>query len=325
LVAKGPGVEVKRSQLDTEIVNIKSRLASMRQNLPPEQIATLERQALDGLITFQLVLAKATVADKEKGMEAFKAALVKYKTDRKMTDEEFNDQQSRELRIMGATREQWEKQNIDQQILRIVLERELKISVTDADMQKYYDENPSQFEEPEMVRVSHILFMTVDPATQSELPEDKKMAKRKKAEDTRKRALAGENFTKLADELSEDTGVKENHGEYKFSRNDPFVEEFKAAAFTLSSNQVSEIVTTQFGYHILKQHEKIPSRKIPLSESSERLKDYLKQKDMQTRLPEYFEKLLKDSKVEILDEKLKAVEINKPAASAASEKPAEKK
>src|SRR5262245_48113368 len=67
LIAKGPGVEVKRSQLDTELVNIKSRLASMRQNYSPDQMAVLERQALDGLITFQLVLAKATTADKEKG------------------------------------------------------------------------------------------------------------------------------------------------------------------------------------------------------------------------------------------------------------------
>ncbi len=309
-VAKGEGVEVKRSELDNELVNIKANIARSGRNVTPDQMLLMERQTLDGLITFHLAVNKATAAEKARAKENFEKALAKFKADRKMTDEEFNEQQARELRILGASRETWEKQNIDQQTLRLVLERELNVTCTDADVKKYYDEHPSMFEEGESVRVCHILFATVDPATRQELAEEKKQAKRKQADEIRKRVVAGEDFTKLAKEFSEDPGVKENNGEYKFKRDDPFVEEFKAASFAMSTNQVSEIVTTQFGYHIIKLLEKNPARQIPLTEVTDWIKDRIKAEQLQKKLPDYFEKIMKEAKVEILDERLKAVNPN---------------
>ena len=63
-----------------------------------------------------------------------------------------------------------------------VLKRELKVNITDADAKKYYDENPAKFEQPEKVRASHILLMTTDPKTNTELTEDQKAAKHKEME-----------------------------------------------------------------------------------------------------------------------------------------------
>ena len=83
---------------------------------------------------------------------------------------------------------------MDQSTVVPVLEREMKISVSDADVKKFYDENPAKFEEPEMVRASHILLSTRDQANGVELTSDKKAAKRKLAEDLLKRARAGEDF-----------------------------------------------------------------------------------------------------------------------------------
>ena len=84
-----------------------------------------------------------------------------------------------------------------------------------------------------------------------------------------KRARAGEDFAKLAKEYSEDPGSKDKGGEYKFPRGQ-MVPEFEAAAFSLGTNQVSDIVTTRFGYHIIKLSEKIPARKVEYRQGGQR-------------------------------------------------------
>ena len=87
-----------------------------------------------------------------------------------------------------------------------------------------------------------------DQTTGAELPEDQKKAKRKLADDLLKRARAGEDFAKLAKEYSEDPGSKEKGGEYPPFPRGQMVPEFEAAAFSLNTNQVSDVVTTSYGY-----------------------------------------------------------------------------
>src|SRR5207245_5522008 len=128
----------------------------------------------------------------------------------------------------------------------------------------FYDENPAKFEQPEMVRASHILLNTKDTAAGTELTPEQKAAKRKQMEAILKRARDGEDFAKLANEYSEDPGSKDKGGEYTFPRG-KMVPEFEAAAFSLQTNQVSDIVTTPFGYHIIKLSEKIPPHKVELA------------------------------------------------------------
>jgi len=194
--------------------------------------------------------------------------------------------------------------------------------VTDEQIKKYYDENPARFEQPEMVRASHILLGTLDPTTRAELPEDKKQAKKKQMEDILKRAKAGEDFAKLAKEFSEDPGSKDKGGEYTFPRGQ-MAPEFETAAFALGTNQISDIVTTQFGYHIIKLSEKKPAHTVALADVTKEIKEGLTQQEVQKQIPDYFEKLKKEANVEILDEKLKAKE-SPPAAEKPVEKPAEK-
>ena len=128
-----------------------------------------------------------------------------------------------------------------------------------------------------------------------------------------KRVRAGEDFAKLAKEYSEDPGSKDKGGEYTFARSQ-MVAEFEAAAFSLGTNQVSDIITTRFGYHIIKLSEKIPARKVEYAKAASDVKEWLTQQAVQKQVPDYMAKLQKDAGVEILDEKLKAVEL--PQASA---------
>jgi len=86
------------------------------------------------------------------------------------------------------------------------------------------------------------------------------------------------------------------------------VPEFETAAFGLKTNQVSDIVTTQFGYHIIKLSEKIPAGKVPFDKASAKIKEYLTQQKLSKEIPPYMAKLRKEANVEILDERLKALE-----------------
>jgi len=331
VIAKGKGVEIKRSQLDDTLISIKSTAAARGQNIPPEHMGMLEQQVLENLIRIQLLLTKANEADKAKGKEVSTKRLDEIKT-RAGSEEALN----RQLSAVGTSQQEFIVKMNQECTAEATLERELKVNVTDEEIKKFYEENPSKFEQPELVRASHILLSTRDLDTNKELAEDKKAAKRKLADDLLKRARGGEDFAKLAKEYSEDPGSKDKGGEYLFGRNQ-MVHEFETTAFALKTNEVSDIVTTQFGYHIIKLSEKIPARKAALDDEvtftpagvliknslskaaqenagsfrklSAILQENLRTQELQKQLPAYVAKLKKEVGLEILDEQLKPKEM----------------
>lgn len=305
VVAKGKGLEIKRSQVDEAMINIRASAAAHGQTLPPEQVNLIEQQVLQRLIQVQLLMGRATDGDKALGQQAAASRFDNLRTN-SPTPEAF----TRQLKAIGTTPDELRHKMIEESTAESVLERELKINVTDDAVKKFYDDNPSKFEQPEMVRASHILLKTRDDAG-TELSEDKKAAKHKLAEDLLKRARAGEDFAKMAEQYSEDTGSRDRGGEYTFPRGQ-MVPEFEAAAFSLKTNEVSDIVTTQFGYHIIKLSEKIPPRKLELAKVAPNIKEYLKQQQIKERQQEvqaYLEKIQKDASVAILDDQLKPQEL----------------
>jgi len=306
VLAKGKDVEVKRSQLDAEMLNVRAMASAQGRTIPPSDMSLLEREKLNELIAFQILLKRATDADKAEGKVRFEKLLARLKKDNKLTDAEFDEKLAGQLKLQGTTRAEWDQQRINQATVGVVLEQELKVNVTDADAKKYYDENPARFEQPEQVRASHILISTRDTVTGKDLTDEQKQAKRKEIDALRKRAVDGEDFAKLAKEYSEDPGSKDNGGEYTFGRG-RMVPAFEAAAFSLETNQISDVVTTDYGYHIIKLGEKLPAKVITFDEVSDDLKDALRSKELQTQLREtdYLAKLIKGANVEILDEKLK--------------------
>jgi parvulin-like peptidyl-prolyl isomerase len=140
--------------------------------------------------------------------------------------------------------------------------------VSDADIEQYYNEHPSDFDE---IRVRHILISTqpkeeADDEAGAKDDKDKKPAEkpktltkdeaRKKAQELLDRIRKGEDFAKLAKENSDDPGSKDKGGEYDFFGRGKMVPEFDKAAFALKPGEVSDLVETQFGYHIIKLEEK---------------------------------------------------------------------
>ena len=301
-IVKGKGFEIKRSQLDGAATSIKSSAVARGQTISPDQMQRLEQQILERLIQIQLLMSKATDADKAKGQETSTKRFENVKT-RAGTEETLN----RQLKSVGMSQEELHNKMIEEATAEAVLERELKVNVTEDEVKKFYDDNPARFEQPEMVRVSHILLTTKDQASGAEFTEAQKTAKHKQIEDILKRARAGEDFAKLVKEFSEDPASKDQSGEYTFARG-KMMPEFEAAAFSLKTNQVSDVVTTPYGYHIIKLSEQIPAKKVELAKVSQDIKDYLKGQAVQKDLPKYIEQAKKDSDVQILDPKLKPAE-----------------
>ncbi len=301
VVAKGKGVEVSRTQLDEAVQSYKANAAAQGRPIPPEQIAMVEPGLLDRLIETQVLLSRATDADKAKGKNEATKHLLEAKTNAPSI-EAFDAQ----LKAMGTSEDKLVRDMTEQGTAEAVIMRELKINITDADAKKFYDDtnNAAKFEQPEMVRASHILLMTQDPKTKQELSQADKDAKRKTMEGLLKRARAGEDFAKLAKEFSEDPGSKDKGGEYTFPRG-RMVPEFEAAAFALKPNEVSDIVTTQFGYHIIKLSEHIPAGKVTFDKVAPRITNYLTQQELGKLAPDYMAKARKEAEVEILDERLK--------------------
>ncbi|MBI3191415.1 MAG: peptidylprolyl isomerase, partial [Pedosphaera parvula] len=138
-----------------------------------------------------------------------------------------------------------------------------------------------------------------------ELPEAVVRKKRETIDRLLTRARAGEDFAKLARENTEDKGTKDKGGEVVFPRGVIGSVEFESAAFALGVNQISEVLTSKYGFHIVKLLEKMPAKMVPYAEVSARIKEALLQQEVQKRLPDYLAKLKQEAGVEILDASLK--------------------
>jgi peptidyl-prolyl cis-trans isomerase D len=142
----------------------------------------------------------------------------------------------------------------------LLLDRDLarqKVVVPPTDVQRYYNDNIQQYETPEQVRASHILLETAGK-------NDADVKKR--AEEILKQVKSGADFAELAKKVSEDKGSKANGGDLDYFGRGRMVPEFEQAAFSMQPGQISDLVKSQFGYHIIKVVDKRAGSTRPLEE-----------------------------------------------------------
>lgn len=169
-----------------------------------------------------------------------------------------------------------------------------KDEVTDADAQKFYNDNIKQFANPDMVRASHILFLVPQGA-----PDSVVKAKEAAAKAAITRANKGEDFSKLAAELSEDPGSKQKGGDLNFFTKEQMVPEFSTAAFSQKVGAVSAApVKTKFGYHVIKVTETKPAGTIAFAEAKPNIIAYLQNQKRRDAFKALIQQLQQDSKIE---------------------------
>jgi len=174
--------------------------------------------------------------------------------------------------------------------------------VSDKEVEQYYGEHQSDFEE---VRVRHILISTQpqqppnpDPAKKGEQPKaPSKEEARKKAEEVLAKVRKGEDFAALVKQYSDDPGSKDKGGEYTFSHGQ-MVAEFEKAAFDLKPGEISNLVETQFGFHIIKLEERHPGAGASDPKVRQQIVNKLKRDKIEARVDE----IAKNSKVSVPDD-----------------------
>ena len=159
------------------------------------------------------------------------------------------------------------------------------ITVDDSEIEAAY--------KTDYITAKHILIPTVATATGAELSDKEKTEAKKLAEDILKKLKNGGDFDALMKEYSKDPGLAANPNGYTFAKGD-MVEEFEAAAYALKENEISDIVTTSYGYHIIKRV--VP---LPLDDS---LKSTVEHRIKNKKLQEYISDIMEKSNITVYGE-----------------------
>ncbi|MDO4710589.1 MAG: peptidylprolyl isomerase [Peptostreptococcaceae bacterium] len=219
------------------------------------------------------------------------------------TEEEVQSENDAYMDIVNKDPEYSEflkKNNIDETFIKEHLTRALthnryaediqsKIEITKEQAKEYYDSNPDKFTNNK-VRASHILFSLKEG--KEPLSDQEKAEKLKKAEEILAKARSGEDFAKLAEENSEDPGSAISGGDLGFFSPGAMVKEFNDKAFSMEVGEISDIIETEFGYHIIYLTDKDQSM-IPFDTIKDELISQLKQDQYKEKM----EELKKASKI----------------------------
>lgn len=165
-----------------------------------------------------------------------------------------------------------------------------KQNVTDQEIQDYYNEHRDEFKN-KMIDASHILFATVDRDLKS-VSDEKKEEIKKTAEDVLKRAKSGEDFGELAKKYSDDKKTGEKGGSLGLFDRDSKDALFSREAFKLNNGEVSDLITTNRGYEIVK----VNSTKEEQKELA-KCKEEVKKKILNERYVKHVEQLIKEAKI----------------------------
>ncbi|OGL39937.1 MAG: hypothetical protein A3C43_00345 [Candidatus Schekmanbacteria bacterium RIFCSPHIGHO2_02_FULL_38_11] len=178
-----------------------------------------------------------------------------------------------------------------------------KNNISDEEIKKYYGNNVDKYREPESVKASHILIKVDEDAG-----EEARSKSEAKAKEILEKAKKGEDFAALAKEFSEDTATGKRGGDLGFFNKGRMVKEFNDVAFKLKPGEISDIVKTRFGYHIIKVEGKKKEHQKALTEVKSQIKETLSREALRKKLDEYTKKLYEESKVVMHPELLKAAE-----------------
>jgi peptidyl-prolyl cis-trans isomerase C len=178
------------------------------------------------------------------------------------------------------------------------------VTVPEEDLKKYYQEHAKDFELPGQIKVRHILIASLKEAK----PDEKEKAQTR-AEAVLQRINKGEDFAKLASEFSDDQNSANKGGELApITLGKTNSEEFEKAAFALNTGQISGIVNTSYGLHIIKMEERQEKRTAPFAEARDFIYNKLKAELEQKKAQEYVDQAVKDAGMEVSGEKSSATQ-----------------
>ena len=295
--AEGDGLRITASAVNAKVSRSFAEAAAAGRSLSDRDLTALRGRTLDTLIFVQLVLRRADQGDTNRALFETKSRI-----DGMIKNAPSADAFFRTLAQAGYTEESFRKEKFEEALVVNIIDREVKnrIRIPDSDIQGYYDSDDSRWKKPDQVKAAQIFFATINPENREKLPADVIEAKKKKAEEALAQVQAGTNFATLAKQVSEDPSSRERGGEYVFQKTQMFPE-FEQAVWNLKPGTLhSQVVTTQFGFHVFKKLDDVPARVIPMAEVTEQIRELMIQREMEVRIPEYGDRLRAEAHVKLL-------------------------
>jgi peptidyl-prolyl cis-trans isomerase C len=289
VVAKVNGQPIRKRELLQGAQVVQMRLAQVGRPMAPS--AAFYRQVLNELIAITLLQQDA----RSQGVVASDQE-VQSQIDARKGAFANEDAYHKALKESGVTEDILRQQARDQISVSKYVNNKLVhgINVTDQATREFYDKNKEKIRTPERLHVRHILIGVAANAT----PADKQKA-RAKAEDLLKQIQNGADFAKLAQENSDDTGSKVHGGDLGWIVPGQTVPAFDKAAMALKPNQVSPVVESPFGFHIIQLLERQPAGAVPYEQAKERIARMLKEQQAQQQVEARVRELRAKGKVEV--------------------------
>jgi parvulin-like peptidyl-prolyl isomerase len=290
VLARVNGVAIGRAEFERAVKAVEAQAGGP---VPPDRRDAIFRQVLDQLVAFKLLAQEAQVR---------KLAVPDTEVDAKVADvrKQFPTEQAYTAAL--AERQMTPdalKSDIRQQLQTMkLIDTDVKpaVNVGDKEIGDFYQKNPDKFQQPEAVHTAHILLRVPENADDAAKQKARADAEKVLAE-TRKK---GADFGALAKKYSQDNSAV-NGGDLGFiAKGQGLPPAFEMAVFALQPGQVSAVVETPAGYHIIKAMEHRPGRSIPLAEVKAQVQQFLTQEQMQEKTGALVERLKAKGKVEIL-------------------------
>lgn len=249
--AKVNGVFIKSSSVDAALINYVENKELLGAGVSEQDKAQLRKSILDQLIAAELLYQESKKSGISVGSSDIEEEFERIKMG-------FGDEKTFKevLEARGITEEDL-KEDVRKGIyINSFLDKQIyeDFTITEEQKKEEYEKNKNKLRSAEEIRASHILIR----ANRDAGPAEKKEAK-DKIDLLRRKALAGEDFAKLARENSED-GSASTGGDLGFFKRGDMIKSFEDVAFSLKEGDISEVIQTDFGYHIIKLTDRRPER-----------------------------------------------------------------
>ena len=170
------------------------------------------------------------------------------------------------------------------------------VQVTHDELQSYYNQHRDQYRVPEQAKVSHILIKTPLPGPDGKVDEKGAAEAQRRAEDILKQLKAGAKFEDMAEKYSEDPGSAKEGGSLGWIGKGRTVPEFEKAAFSLPIGQISDLVKSSYGFHIIRVDARQEAHMKTLEEVKDQIEPILKQQKAQQIAQKQADDLLQAAK-----------------------------
>lgn len=292
VVARVNGQEIKKEFLVERAQQMRVQLTRARGVQVPLS-SEFYREILDGIIAHQLLLEEAktlgitiTDAEADQMMLGFKS---------QFPSQEVFQKQLEANKITEAELRRRMREDGDSKVNKLIQTRIAStVQVSDADARAFYDKNRQRMQTPPRAHVRHILIGLAPQAST-----DDRKAAHKKAQDLLQQLQNGGDFAQLAAQNSNDTGSAARGGDLSWIRPGQMVPAFEKAAFALQQpNELSPVVQTRFGFHILQLVEREEAQVVPFEQAKGRLEVMLREEKVKQALRAHVQELKSKGKVE---------------------------